>query len=68
MRTSSSLTRSEAPDMQGTWGLQQESWDGDSSPGVTEGEPMRTAETEAHKPSRLSMLIVESADAGEEQG
>jgi hypothetical protein len=71
MGTSSSLTGSEAPDKQGFVGLQQERWDRGRSLGVSEGEPMMTedpTETKACKQSSLSMVVVESAELGVEQG
>jgi hypothetical protein len=66
MGTSSSLTKSEAPDKQAIWGLQQERWACHSSTGVAEGDPMRTDETEAREPSRLSLEVLDSAGIGAE--
>jgi hypothetical protein len=67
MGTLPSLTGSEAPNTQGTWGLGQEGWDGDSSLGVAEGESKRTEGTETCEQARLSMVVVESTELGVEQ-
>jgi hypothetical protein len=52
MGTSSPVTRSKAPDMQGNWELQRDMRDLDSSRWYSEGEPMMTEDTAACKPYR----------------
>jgi hypothetical protein len=66
MGTSSYLTWSGAPDTQGTWGLQQETWKLGSGQGDTAGEPMRTEVTETGGPSRLSKVVAVSGRLGVE--
>jgi hypothetical protein len=51
------------PGAQGTWGLRQEGWDGDSSLGVAEGESIR----DACEQSRLPMLVAVLTEQGVEQ-
>jgi hypothetical protein len=67
MGTSLSLTRSTAPNTQGIWGLRQETGNGDSSLGVSEGEPTRTEEAEACEQSILSMVVYEFVELGVEK-
>jgi hypothetical protein len=57
MGTSLALTRSEASNTLGTWGLQQESGR-DSSLGPSEGEAKKTKEAKACEQSRLCMVVV----------
>jgi hypothetical protein len=63
----SSLTRSEAPNAQGTGGLRHEERDRDSGLGVSKGEPKRTREIEASEQSRPSMVEGASTEVGVEQ-
>jgi hypothetical protein len=53
-------TWSAAPDKQGTWRLQQETWDLGCGQWGTEGEPMRMEVTEADGPSSLSLVVAVS--------
>jgi hypothetical protein len=63
----SSLTRSEAPNTQGTGGLRHEEDDRDSGLGVSEGEPKNPEKIEASEQSRPSMVEGAATEVGVEQ-